>query len=311
MQPSAARIGPGEPARRSAADSGAAGRLAALAWPWLPLALLAILSAGQVALDPRTRQLAVNTLRVTGGVVGLSLLVGVPLAILLARTDAWGRRAAAWLLTVLMLLPLYLQAAGWQAGFGLQGWFTLRSGGHALLQGYAAAIWIHAAAAIPWVVVIVGLGLRLAEPELEELAALDFPPLGVLTRVTLRRAAPAIAVAGIWVALVTAGEMTVTNLFLVRTYAEEIYTQIALGGEPGVAPLSAAAGDAGHGLAHSGRIVAGRRTGPAWTASQPREPLCFSARAVSQLGQRRRLGQCAAVGRRAAGQSDLQGRLAG
>jgi iron(III) transport system permease protein len=37
------------------------------------------------------------------------------------------------------------------------------------------------------------------------------------------------AVAFLWVAVATAGEMTVTDLFLVRTYAEEIYTQFALG----------------------------------------------------------------------------------
>ncbi len=217
----------------------AAHKFARLAWPWAPIGLLAVASCAQLLVDPRTRQLAGGTLRVAGSVVGLSLLIGVPLAILLVRTDARGRRAAAWLLTVLMLLPLYLQAAGWQAGFGLQGWFTLLAGGHTLLQGLPAAVWIHTAAAIPWVVVLVGLGLRFAEPDLEELAALELSPLGVLTRVTLRRAAPSIAIAAIWVALLAAGDMTVTNLFLVRTYAEEIYTQIALGGEPGVAPLGA------------------------------------------------------------------------
>ena len=84
---------------------------------------------------------------------------------------ATGRLAA----TVLMLLPLYLQAAGWQAGFGLQGWFTLRRAATRYCKGYAAAIWIHTAAAIPWVVVIVGLGLRLAEPELEELRGARLP----------------------------------------------------------------------------------------------------------------------------------------
>ena len=33
----------------------------------------------------------------------------------------------------------------------------------------------------------------------------------------------------LWVAIATAGEMTVTDLFLIRTYAEEIYTDFALG----------------------------------------------------------------------------------
>jgi iron(III) transport system permease protein len=212
-------------------------KIVAKVWPWLAVGLLAIGSAGPLVAEPRTRQLALNTLWLVASVVSASLLIGVPLAILLVRTDAFGRKAAGWCLTVLMLLPLYVQAAAWQAGFGLQGWFTFLSGGHTLLQGFPATIWIHTAAAIPWIVVIVGLGLWFAEPELEELASLELRPVRVLASVTLRRAAPAIAVAAIWVALLTAGDMTVTNLFLVRTYAEEIYTQIAMGGEPGVAPL--------------------------------------------------------------------------
>ncbi len=206
-------------------------------WPWSAILLLSVASAGPLIVDPRTRSLAATTLQLVGSVVAVSLLFGVPLAILLVRTNAVGRKAAFWCLTVLMLLPLYVQAAGWQAGFGLQGWFTLLAGGRTLLQGFPAAVWIHSAAAIPWIVVLVGLGLWFAEPELEESASLEISPSRVLWHVTLRRAAPAIAVAAIWVALLTAGDMTVTNLFLVRTYAEEIYTQIALGGEPGVPAL--------------------------------------------------------------------------
>ena len=44
-------------------------------------------------------------------------------------------------------------------------------------------------------------------------------------------------VATLWVALSAAGEMTVTDLFGVRTYAEEVYTLMAIGQEPGIAPL--------------------------------------------------------------------------
>ncbi len=33
--------------------------------------------------------------------------------------------------------------------------------------------------------------------------------------------------AAVWTAVITAGEMTVTDLFSIRTYAEEVYTQAA------------------------------------------------------------------------------------
>ena len=54
-----------------------------------------------------------------------------------------------------------------------------------------------------------------------------------LLRVTLRRALGAIAAAALAVAVLTAGDMTVTDLLQVRTYAEEAYLQYSLGRGPG------------------------------------------------------------------------------
>ena len=41
-----------------------------------------------------------------------------------------------------------------------------------LLDDWVAVIWIHAMAATPWVVLIVGLGSTTVDPELEEMALL-------------------------------------------------------------------------------------------------------------------------------------------
>ena len=83
---------------------------------------------------------------------------------------------------------------------------------------------------------LVGVGLRLSEPELEEEALLDATPARVFGRVTLWRSAHALGVAFLWVAVTTAGEMTVTDLFQIRTYAEQLYTEFALGDAIGAAP---------------------------------------------------------------------------
>jgi iron(III) transport system permease protein len=131
------------------------------------------------------------------------------------------------LLGVMIFVPLYLQAGAWQAGFGDQGWFTLMTNTSVWLTGWRGAIWIHSLAALPWVVGIVGIGFRLVEPELEEQALLDGSARQVFFRVSLRGALPAVGMAAIWVAVITAGEMTVTDLFSIRTYAEEVYTQAA------------------------------------------------------------------------------------
>jgi iron(III) transport system permease protein len=82
---------------------------------------------------------------------------------------------------------------------------------------------------VPWVILIVGAGLRAVESEIEEDAVTCATPLQVIWHITLRRAAPAIVMAGIWVAIVAAVEISVTDFFQVRTFAEEVYTQAALG----------------------------------------------------------------------------------
>ncbi len=192
--------------------------------------------------DYRTWTLVLNTLLLTAATCAVSLPLGTLLAWLLVRTDLPGRRGALLVVGLLPLVPLYLQAAAWQAGFGPQGWCTLSYSSFAWLDGWRGAIWIHAMAAVPWVVLIVGIGLALVEAELEEQALLDGSPRQVFFRVTLRGALPAVGVAALWTAIVTAGEMTVTDLFAVRTYAEEIYTRQATGLEPGDAPLAALPG---------------------------------------------------------------------
>ena len=193
-------------------------------------------------MDARTWTLALNTLLLAGATCAISLPLGTVLAWLLTRTDVPGRRVAVGMLALMLFVPLYLQTAAWQAGFAVQGWATLAWGFPPWLEDWTGAIWVHAVAAVPWVVLIVGVGLRLVEPELEEQALLDASPGRVFLHVTLRGVVPAIAVAAIWVSINAAGEIAVTDLFRVRTYAEEVYTRAAVGPQLGDAPLGATPG---------------------------------------------------------------------
>ena len=190
-----------------------------------------------VTIEHRTATLLGNTLCLSAATCAISLPLGVVLAWLLVRTDLPGRRAGLVLFGVMLFVPLYLQAAAWQAGFGLQGWYALAHAAPVWLDGWTGAVWVHAMAALPWVVLIVGAGFWLVEPELEEHALLDGSPRQVFLRVTLPGALGAIGVATVWVIIVTAGEMSVTDLFMVRTYAEEVYTRLAVGPQPDDPPL--------------------------------------------------------------------------
>ena len=159
-------------------------------------------------MDYLTWTLLGNTLLLTAATSAVSLPLGTALAWLLVRTDLPARRPVLLMVGLLPFVPLYLQAAAWQAGFGAQGWCTRSFAETVWLAGWRGAIWIHAMAAVPWVVLIVGMGLRLVEAELEEQALLDGSPRQVFFRVTLRGALPAVGVAALWTAIVTAGEMT-------------------------------------------------------------------------------------------------------
>ncbi len=201
--------------------------------------LILLAAAGVLAIvslwhfEPRVGGLWLHTACLAAGACLLALPLGGLAAVVIYKTDAAGREFAGLLFIGMLFVPLFLIAGAWDAGFGLQGWHTLAAlgeGGHEpWLRGWRAAIWIHALAAVPWVVLIVGAGLRAVEAEIEEDAATCATPLRVLLHVSLRRAAPAFVVAALWIAVVAAAEISVTDFFQVRTFAEEVYTQAALG----------------------------------------------------------------------------------
>lgn len=207
--------------------------------PWLALALLSGASLGRLWLsDPRVGKLWLRSAELAAAACAFAVPLGTLLAVLLFKTNAPGRTATLPIFVALLFLPLYLVTGAWDAGFGIQGWHTLVSNPNLShepwLVGWRAAAWVHGIAAVPWVVLIVGAGLRGVEAELEEDAATCASPWQVLWHISLRRALPAMAVAALWVSTMVLTEISVTDFFQVRTFAEEVYTQSALGTlEPG------------------------------------------------------------------------------
>jgi iron(III) transport system permease protein len=220
-----------------------------------PLALLASDPSAwhSWAEAPRIRLLAQNTCFLVAGTLAAAMPLGVVAAVLLYRCDLPGRHL--WrLLTILTLfVPLPLFTSGWQTVLGSGGWLPLPawySGANAVTaawtpwgQGIGSAIWIHAVSALPWIIILVGQGLSWVERELEEDALTRMPSWLVLLRVTLPRSAAALGAAALWVSLQAATEISVTDVMQVRTFAEEVYTQIVGGPmlEEGVARAAAIA----------------------------------------------------------------------
>lgn len=172
---------------------------------------------GRVLAGPRLAGLALNSAILLAGTLALTLPAGIGLAFLLYRTDVPGRTLGRWLIFCPLFVPLPLFTAGWQ---------PILSAGFLWGRGLAQAVFIHSVAALPWVVLLVGQGFLWVERELEENALLDLPPWRVVLRVSLPRAGLATLAAVLWVSVQTTGEITVTDVFQVRTLAEEVYTQL-------------------------------------------------------------------------------------
>jgi iron(III) transport system permease protein len=225
------------------------------AWRWVACGVLAVL-VGLPLVQPfarlgqpaawawtaedlaRVSQLALNTLLLAGATCLIAVPLGTLLAVLVFRTSFLGQRLFMALLLFTLFVPLPVIVSSWQALLGSGGLWPIELWVSAVdrpwATGWLPAIWIHAIAAVPWVAFIVGLGLRWVEPELEEAASLQVPPWRVLFQVTLPRCRASILAASLFVALQTAGEISVTDMMLISTLAEETYTQF-IGGDEGLA----------------------------------------------------------------------------
>lgn len=199
---------------------------------------------------PRFLLLGRNTLVLVGGTVLLALPAGILGAFLFYRTDLPLAGLLRFLTFLTLFVPLPLFATAWQATLGTGGWlpaalwgtapFTEAGAGEVRplwkpwAQGLGAAAWVHAVAALPWVILIVGQGLRWVERELEEDALTAAGPWRVVWHVTLPRCQAALGVAAVWVALMAATEITIADMMQVRTLAEEVYLQFGLQDDEGV-----------------------------------------------------------------------------
>ncbi len=177
----------------------------------------------------RLRGLMAHSAWLVAGTLAVSLPLGIVLAVGMTKTTVFGKRLLGQMLIVLLFVPLYVQAAAWQAVIGQGGWLISDSMASPWLQGWVGAVWVHGMAAVAWVVLIVGAALKNVPRELEEAALQDTSALRVIMRVSLPAAIPGILAAALWIAVFCVGEITVTDLFQVRTFAEEVYTAASFG----------------------------------------------------------------------------------
>ena len=172
-----------------------------------------------------------NSLLICCGCVAVTVPLGTVLAVLLMRTNVYGRRALAVALGSQLAVPLYVFAGSWNAGFGSQGWWPLTQVFAVKFEAAAlvAVIFIHSVAAIPWVCLIIWCGLVGSQRSLEESALSEGGNRGVLFRVIAPGLRPWLALSGLWACVPILTEMVVTNLYQVPTVAEQVYLDASRG----------------------------------------------------------------------------------
>lgn len=170
---------------------------------------------------------AVLTCQLVIGCVAIAVPAGCSVAIAICHLAAW--RRVAWFFSLAIIaacvLPLYLHAAAWESAagkFGILRW-TQSAAASQPLSGMSAAIWIHGLSGAAWVAVATGFGLSRLPRQLIESAYLDHGPLRRWTQIFLPAITPWIAAGALWVATLAATEMTVVDLYGVRTLADEFY----------------------------------------------------------------------------------------
>lgn len=177
--------------------------------------------------------LMANSLTLAMATTCLATLVGVPLGILLGKTNLPFRRFFTVLFTVPLLIPPYMTAIAWFFVMGRRGLlsrlFGSAAGGiaSAWLFSLPGCAWILFTTFLPVVLLLTLIYIRTVEPRLEEAGRLAAGWPRVLAKITLPLILPGILLASMLVFLLTLGEYGVPSFLRVRVFPVESLTQFA------------------------------------------------------------------------------------
>ena len=180
------------------------------------------------------------TLQLIAGSVAIAVPIGCSVAIANTVLSPWRRVSTlGWVaMIVVCALPLYMHAAAWDAAagkFGVLRW-TQTAAANQPFSGLSASIWIHGISGAAWVALTTGFGLARLPRELIDSARLDSTAPRRWGLVFLPAAGRWIAIGALWVATLAATEMTVVDLYAVRTLADEFYLLYAA--QPSVSAIA-------------------------------------------------------------------------
>ena len=200
----------------------------------LPLAYLVVRVVGggtkpfDVLWDGSTLRLVVDTTLLVVGVVAAAIVVAVPTAWLVTRTDIPGRRFWAVAAALPLVIPSYVAAFCLLGFFGERGLLQQALGVERLPDptGYWGAVAALTLSTYPYVFLLTQAALRDLDPALEEAArGLGVSRARALARVTLPAVRPSIALGSLLVALYVLSDFGVVSLMRYDSLTRAIYVQ--------------------------------------------------------------------------------------
>lgn len=194
-----------------------------------------------LSLSARQLGLLGNSLLLASGSTVGSLLVGVPLAFLVSRTDLRGRAFFHAAALVPLVIPPYIQALVWvkiARGAGGAPWFPV--------HGTPGGILVFTLSFFPIVTAIVASGLRSLDRSLEEASLLAHGALRTVRGITLPLVAPHVGAGAILVFVLTLVNFEAADILRLKVFPVEIFINFSALYDEGAAtvlslPLVAAA----------------------------------------------------------------------
>ncbi|HZO17308.1 MAG TPA: hypothetical protein VFB62_28720 [Polyangiaceae bacterium] len=178
------------------------------------LALVSTTEGLAIWASARSWELLARSLGIAVAVTIVALAIGVPIGVLLGRTDVVGRRAA-WLLHAFgMFLPPLLLALGW---FHLVGSMLFNAVGLVATLGLAFA---------PVATSLTALGVMGVDAALEEAARVTARPWRIATRILLPAAWPAVALASIVVSVLAFSELGAPMFLRVDVFPAAVFARL-------------------------------------------------------------------------------------
>jgi len=175
----------------------------------------------------------------------LAVSIGVPLGLLLGKSNLPLRRTLTLLLTIPLLLPPYTLAVCWFNLLGSKGLLAsiapapVAAALSRALFGFTGCLWVLMSALMPVVMILTQVYLRAVNPRLEEAARLAARWPAVLRHVTLPMILPGILFAAMLVFLLALGEVGVPMFLGYSVFPVETLTQFAAFYDVGAAAAAA------------------------------------------------------------------------